>query len=210
MQPYKKLTQTIAHYNHFMPNSLFSHSAFIYPATNVIIATAQMTKPSLVRHHHRQAQSACVRALLNATMQRHSLDGRLDDTHFPYQIFDGNQKYFVSFSHSDTQVALIISPNLCAVDIEMRNTSIAIAQRYFHHNELIYLAQQNAAAKKNIINTLWRLKECAIKLHQNKLPLGMKADFSVVIANIVRNQNFFSHRQWKIYNNPSLGLTAMF
>lgn len=98
------------------------HSAiFLQPAPQVIIAFAKMVQTSRQRLKQKKAQSACVRSLLQITMHRFDIVGEFHDHAHPYYINSNKIRYFVSFSHSDNQVALIISLTPCAIDIEVND-----------------------------------------------------------------------------------------
>ncbi|MFC0820727.1 4'-phosphopantetheinyl transferase family protein [Moraxella marmotae] len=195
---------------------LYHSPCLICPADGVIIAHAKMraddvnSKNLTQKTTHRQRQSASVRALLAQVMADCGIVGNFIDGQFPYQIISDNARHFVSFSHSGHAIALIVAATPCAIDIEQNTVNPAIAERYYHANELDII-KANPSHAQHDIDTLWRLKECAIKLSVGKLHAGMQADFSTCLAGIHRTQPvLIDHQQWRIYNEPTDRLTAVF
>lgn len=177
----------------------------------VIIAHAYIATPDTNKAQHKRQQSACVRALLSKTLYKFNITAKLQDTHLPYRLIGGRHG-FVSFSHSGNQVALIISPTPCAIDIEIHPVSPAIANRYYHPNELMLINQ--AIAKQSLIAALWRIKECWIKLYHGRLHAGLGVDFSAMTLpdastqlQLVRTSVAAGH--W-VYHQPRLQLNAIF
>lgn len=188
------------------------HSAiFLQPAPQVIIAFAKMVQTSRHRLQQKKAQSACVRSLLQVTMHRFDIVGEFHDHAHPYYIDSNKIRYFVSFSHSDNQVALIISLTPCAIDIEVNDIKYSVVERYFHPNEIYLLTQFSSTDRQQLINILWRLKECRIKLIQDQLYTGMGADMSCYLTDIRPNSiNLIKNNDDYFYNHPKLKLTALF
>lgn len=188
------------------------HSAiFLQPAPQVIIAFAKMVQTSRHRLQQKKAQSARVRSLLQITMHRFDIVGEFHDHAHPYYIDSNKIRYFVSFSHSDNQVALIISLTPCAIDIEVNDIKYSVVERYFHPNEIYLLTQFSSTDRQQLINILWRLKECRIKLIQDQLYTGMGADMSCYLTGIRPNSiNLIKNNDDYFYNHPKLNLTALF
>lgn len=184
---------------------------FLQPAPQVIIASAQMAQQSSNRAQQKNAQSACVRLLLQIAMQRFDIVGELCDHAYPYHIQSSDRRYFVSFSHSKNQVALIISLSPCAIDIETKDIKHNIAERYFHPDEIEMLSNLSCIDKQNLINFLWRLKECRIKLLQDQLYTGMGADMTPYLIGIQLDSiSLNKTNDHYLYNYPDLKLTALF
>lgn len=181
------------------------HPTFLSLVDDVIISHAYITQISNCPSKHKKHQSQAVRQLLQLTMQQYDLQGILDEGSFPYYI-QADQRRFVSFSHSADQVALIIAPSFCAIDIETCTISHRIAERHFHANEQKQLRPDDETARR----ILWRLKECYIKLYQDKLYTGMKRDFSEALAKIGDGISLIKDCDHHIYNHPTLNLTAVF
>ncbi len=188
------------------------HSAiFLQPAPQVIIAFAKMVQTSRHRLKQKKAQSACVRSLLQITMHHFDIVGEFHDHAHPYYIDSNKIRYFVSFSHSDNQVALIISLTPCAIDIEVNDIKYSVVERYFHPNEIYLLTQFSPTDRQQLINILWRLKECRIKLIQDQLYTGMGADMSSYFTDFWPNSiNLIKTDGYHCYHHPNLNLTALF
>lgn len=126
----------------------------------------------------RQRQRMFVRLLLQALIaQEPSLqDYRLMDDKFPYQLKKPNSpKFFVSFSHSNNKVALVVSKRTCAIDIELNPVSERVAERYFHSQEKNHLLTLDEDTAQLVRNRLWQLKECFVKLKNSQhLTLELK------------------------------------
>ena len=128
------------------------HSAiFLQPTPKVIIAFAKMAQTRSQRLKHKKAQSACVRSLLQITMHRFDIVGKFHDHAHPYYINSNKIRYFVSFSHSDNQVALIISLTPCAIDIEVNDIKYSVVERYFHPNEIYLLTQFSSTDRQQLL-----------------------------------------------------------
>ena len=184
---------------------------FLHPAPQVIIASAQMVQQSSNRAQQKNAQSACVRLLLQLAMQRFDIVGEFYDHAYPYRIQSSDKCYFVSFTHSNNQVGLIISLTPCAIDIEIKDIKHSIAERYFHPNEIEMLSNLSCIDKQKLINFLWRLKECRIKLLQDQLYTGMGADMTSYLTGIQLDSiSLIKTSDHYLYNHPDLKLTALF
>lgn len=116
-----------------------------------------------------KASWAC-RQLLANFQQNHALVAPLYEQGFPYYFIYQQTKYFVSFSHSREQIAVLISPcQNIGVDIEDKMISYQVAERFFHQAELFWLNSLSKSKQNTAMSLLWTLKESLIKT-------GLKAD----------------------------------
>lgn len=123
------------------------------------VYSARVLNPSTHPRIRRINQRHAVRALLGK-IQPHSLIDRL-----PLRLSNGDH---VSFSHSGDTVLCAYYHRPVAVDIEMRTIKTALAQRFFHHNDIIWANGDSAQFAR-----LWRLHECLVKLHGGSLPIQL-------------------------------------
>lgn len=157
---------------------------FIYQDKNCWLACENYPK---------QPQSQAVRHLLKKLLQKLKINDQLCEKEFPYRL--EKTGYFVCFSHSGNTCAVIIcKTHSIGIDIENRNVSWKIVQRYYHQNEIKQLSQLSTDKKQLISNQLWQIKECFIKINQDNLMAGMKQDFSKIISILLKNnhQNQFT------------------
>lgn len=118
------------------------------------------------------AGSAACRTLLAKLQAKIGLQGKLSDDSLPYRLVHTKQSditpdYFVSFSHSRKQIAVLIAPFAkLAVDIEDQPVSTAVARRFFHAAENSWLATLAKAQQAPARQLLWCLKECLLKQRQ--------------------------------------------
>lgn len=113
--------------------------------------------------------SMSCRQLLKKLQQALNVTGELMDTNFPYHFITADgYTWYVSFSHSRQHAAVLISPYTnIGVDVEDSAISHQVASRFFSPHEYQWLNQKPAVHQAMLRNLLWRLKECAIKTHQN-------------------------------------------
>ena len=113
--------------------------------------------------------SMSCRQLLKKLQQALNLTGELMDANFPYHFITADgYTWYVSFSHSRQHAAVLISPYTnIGVDVEDSAISHQVASRFFSPHEYQWLNQKPAVNQAVLRNLLWRLKECAIKTHQN-------------------------------------------
>lgn len=114
----------------------------------------------------------------------------LQERQFPYYFVVNEKKYQVSFSHSQTQVAVMV---MChkdnhlmsrfgtkfGIDIEDKQISDAVVRRFFCEEELAWLdalEQSQQIHLQSLAKTLfWTLKESLIKANiEEKLVIGLK------------------------------------
>lgn len=113
--------------------------------------------------------SMSCRQLLKKLQQALNLTGELMDANFPYHFITADgYTWYVSFSHSRQHAAVLMSPyGNIGIDIEDSAISHHVASRFFSPHEYQWLNQKPAVNQAVLRNLLWRLKECAIKTHQN-------------------------------------------
>ena len=118
--------------------------------------------------NHKSGSRYC-RQLLKKLQQALNVTGELMDTNFPYHFITADgYTWYVSFSHSRQHAAVLMSPyGNIGIDIEDSAISHHVASRFFSPHEYQWLNQKPAVNQAVLRNLLWRLKECAIKTHQN-------------------------------------------
>ncbi|MDO5651561.1 MAG: 4'-phosphopantetheinyl transferase superfamily protein [Moraxella sp.] len=172
-----------------------------------IIATAHQSS-SIPKTHKKHQQSTAVRELLRWVQAELSLVAPLIEIAFPYYFIHDDRRYFVGFSHSQDSIALIVSHQPCAIDIELRNIAWQVAARFFHPNELAILQGFATDEQPTLINALWRLKECWIKLNRGTLTHGLGVDFGELIPQLMTDDDF-DYQDWRIYHDNTCRLTAI-
>ena len=117
---------------------------------------------------HKSGPMSC-RQLLKNLQQALNLTGELMEANFPYHFITADGfTWYVSFSHSRQHAAVLISPYTnIGIDVEDSAISHQVASRFFSPHEYQWLNQKPAVNQAVLRNLLWRLKECAIKTHQN-------------------------------------------
>lgn len=117
---------------------------------------------------HKLGSMSC-RQLLKKLQQALNVTGELMDANFPYHFITADGYiWYVSFSHSRQHAAVLISPYAnIGIDVEDSAISHQVASRFFSPHEYQWLNQKPAVNQAVLRNLLWRLKECAIKTHQN-------------------------------------------
>ncbi len=134
----------------------------------------------------REQQRQTVRQLLQLCQQHYYPDTQFADTCYPYTLCNANnERHFVSFSHSDNQVAVAIAPTACGVDIELGVISLKIAKRFFHCNELVLIELLNGEQQLFALKILWQLKECLAKVHNTGLYKTLSQDLSDWLSIII-------------------------
>lgn len=139
-----------------------------------------------IRGNALSGSTAC-RCLLTQLLDTLTIDGELIETNFPYYVMDDNGKaHFVSFSHSRTHIAVLLSnsPHI-GVDIENKPVRCTVAQRYFAVNELNWLSTLPLEKQPTALNLLWTLKESLIKSqlsNHNRLFAGIRQDMTQYLA----------------------------
>lgn len=117
----------------------------------------------------------------------------LNENQFPYYFIANEKKYWVSFSHSQNHVAVMVvpdsdiatdtdtdttgkkSPPRFGIDIEDKRISDAVAGRFFCQAELAWLASLDNSQKLSAKKLLWTFKESLIKAEiKGTLVAGLK------------------------------------
>ncbi len=111
-----------------------------------------------------QIQKKAVRSLLNKLVEHLSLCKKLDESKYPYQLIS-TQK-FVCFTHSNKQVAVVISSQNVGVDIELKAIPQRVINRYYHKDEINHLASKTSLEQELLGRWLWQYKECMVKIKQ--------------------------------------------
>ena len=160
-------------------------------ATLLTHKAASTNKPASA---YKTGSMSC-RQLLKKLQQALNVTGELMDANFPYHLItaDGHT-WYVSFSHSRQHAAVLISPYTnIGIDVEDSAISHQVALRFFSPYEYQWLNQKPAVNQAVLRNLLWRLKECAIKTHQNadkQLIKELKHDVLDELGEEVINQLF--------------------
>lgn len=167
-------------------------SQTFYQNNQTLIALACFKQNQTDKSAQRQLQKKAIRQLLSLCMTDKFGGYQLDEACHPYQIIQKNKpSFFVSFSHSGNKVALIISPTPCGIDIETNSVGYHIAKRFFHQNELRYIAGLANSEKDKATTLLWQIKECMVKLQNTTLSQLISQDMSEYAKALMSNS-----RQW--------------
>lgn len=181
-----------------------------------------MQNPILIHHHHsliahakignlpnskamqRQYQRWAVRQLLHYALHQHPSDYAalsLKDNCHPYTLIDntGTVHFFVSFSHSNDTVALIVSPTPCGIDIETSPISSFVAKRFFHCNEQAAINHLPSTAQAVARLRLWQIKESYAKAKASTLSQTLSYDFSNILPAILHHQPISPHNPHTIH-----------
>lgn len=181
-------------------HTFYTNDKYLIIATANFLITSHPTQSPLAQKKHlKQTQKKCVRALLKTIITHFNLaNNELNESQFPYLLTDKqihNPPLFVSFSHSQNKVALILSHQRCAIDLELNVVPEKVAKRYFSPLEYQYLNQLPNTQKQFATNQLWQLKECLIKYHNGKLFDGITYDCADIINKLLTHSHFY----WKNY-----------
>ncbi len=185
------------------------HPIITHHAHQVLIASADISSPSTnkatTHKQQRQQQRHTVRQLLSYCLSYYPdyLEFQ-SDTH-PYYLFNHthNKKFFVSFSHSRHQVALIIAPTPCGIDIEHSPISQEIVHRFFHSNEIALLDSLPTNTQAFARLKLWQLKESFTKASVTTLSQTLSQDFSQIVATLFTTTLLNHHYLCHSHDNPS-------
>lgn len=137
------------------------------------------TQNKFIHANKYQYEKRAVRLLLQNLLDHLDINDTLIENSFPFYL--KNTRYFICFTHSTNNIALILSKNPCSIDLENRNVPFKVAKRYFHSNELYKINQYSNDLAPILINELWRIKECIIKIKLDTLTAGMAIDLSFLI-----------------------------
>lgn len=123
-----------------------------------------------LKHHRKKMGSLASRLLLKQWQQVNvkMSDVLLQDEQLPYFIHSNKQTWYVSFSHSERHVAVLVAdtPRL-GIDIEDSAISAAVAQRFFTAPEIDWLNTLESTQQVTARKLLWVLKESHIKKQTN-------------------------------------------
>lgn len=144
------------------------------------------TQSQHLKAYQRTNQSTAVRQLLRWCCHHHYPNYTLDDSQHPYRLVaQGKPSLFVSFSHSKTQVALMIADVLCGIDVELRAVKDSIVKRFFHANEQKLIARLPSQDRPTAQKRLWQLKECLVKLEASTLAHTITKDRSALLTTLL-------------------------
>ncbi|WP_201542713.1 4'-phosphopantetheinyl transferase family protein [Psychrobacter faecalis] len=176
------------------------HMQWQYRIPTVSLSTRE------IAHLQRQQQRTGVRLLLHSLLNRLEMIDTLNDASFPYRL--ANSQYYVCFSHTgahnkvisnqhkknkpfdylDNKVAVVISAHRpVGIDIEINAVKWQVAQRFFHANEIAILQTLPPMQRNIIAKLLWQIKESFIKVFQYKLAQGLGKDYSLLIADLIKD-----------------------
>lgn len=165
--------------------------ATAYFKTNPHSKLPPLTQKQTLKHAQKQSVRTLLKNIIDNFNFAHNYE--LNESSFPYFLIDKhnhNPPLFVSFSHSQNQVALVLYAKKCAIDIELNPIKETIAKRYFHPLEYQYIHQFDDNKKTIVINKLWQLKECLIKYHNKKLFNGISDNCADIITQLSANTHF--------------------
>ena len=152
---------------------------------SVISSLAEVKQTLADKKLKRQSQRAAVRLLLNQLLSELGLEDSLDESEFPYRLT--NQRYYVCFSHSANQVAVVLSYHRAVgIDIEVNAVAWQVAKRYYHPSEIIILESLPILQRDYLVKLLWQIKESKIKIEQNKLATGLGIAYPTVIQKLIK------------------------
>lgn len=157
--------------------------------------------PQLTKQAKKHLQKQAVRLLLSQILlsDQQWTQYQFYQEHFPYRLIGTHQSYWVSFSHSQTTVGLMITDGQCGMDIELSCVSEKVARRFFHQHEWrLIQTLQDENAKQFIYNKLWQLKESLIKCHNGQLFFGMQKDCTSVIGLLLECYEFFCKHSYQM------------
>ncbi|MCG3860777.1 4'-phosphopantetheinyl transferase family protein [Psychrobacter faecalis] len=176
------------------------HMQWQYRIPTVSLSTRE------IAHLQCQQQRTGVRLLLQSLLNKLEMIDTLDDASFPYRL--ANSQYYVCFSHTgahnkvisnqhkknkpfdylDNKVAVVISAHRpVGIDIEINAVKWQVAQRFFHANEIAILQTLPPMQRNIIAKLLWQIKESFIKVFQYKLAQGLGKDYSLLIADLIKD-----------------------
>lgn len=166
---------------------------------NATQSAAQTSSNPIQTHKDTSRQSQGVRQLLSCLLTHLGRRDELDERQFPFRLLASGE--YVSFSHSQNQLAVVVSVHQVAVDVEMRAVSWQLACRHFHANEVAMLNKYQVVHRQRLLKLLWQLKECQIKLSGGQLFSGLKTDNSQPLACFIQSLGlsippFVSHCQF--------------
>ncbi len=166
------------------------------------LAIADINELSNIANHSLTGSEAC--RLLLIQLQHHvNIAGNLCDNQFPYQLIQESlSTYFVSFSHSSRQVAVLLSKSAkLGVDIENKIIRQTVAERFFSHDELTWLQTIEHKQQATAMKLLWTLKESHVKQQSSshsRLLTSLKFNLLSIFSQDDLNRLFIKHHQLNI------------
>lgn len=168
-------------------------SPILYQDNQTLIALACLTHTKIDKSTQNQLQKKAVRHLLSLCMAEKFNGYQLQETCYPYQLTQiNNRPFFICFSHSGNRLALIVSPTPCGIDIEIRSISHRIAKRFFHPNELDYIASTPTHQQSDVRCLLWQIKESMVKLTGSTLSQLISQDMTEYAHTLIKSDT----HQW--------------
>ncbi|ELA08703.1 4'-phosphopantetheinyl transferase [Moraxella macacae 0408225] len=145
-----------------LANQVAIDSDVCFATTN--FATTNFTKPK----PKSKSSLACRQLLSQLQIAIHQI-GELNESEFPYCFIANSQKWFVSFSHSQYQVAVLLA-NVANIGVDIENKPIksGVVRRFFSQAENQWLGQIDMEHAQLAKTLLWTLKESHIKATNNK------------------------------------------
>lgn len=191
--------------------TMIKQATICHHSPNALIAKASIANPPNSKSKLHHTQKLAVRQLLYYCQAQFYSDYTFFEQTYPYCLSKNTNsdndinRYFISFSHSQNTVALIISPNACGIDIEHSFISSQIAKRFFHPNELKALTKHKNPAQARQI--LWQIKECFAKLNNTILSCTITQDYHLFLSAIEQSQQhsgsyqYGTHQYYWWYND---------
>lgn len=134
-----------------------------------------------IDHYPNQNGSQACRNLLKNIQQQLNIKAPLHTEKFPYYFMCQNRIYFVCFSHSKQQIAVLLSKSAnIGVDIEDKIIKNTLIERFFAKNEQQWLVNMPENQQNLAKTLLWTLKESFVKSSSNSdilLTNVLKTDF---------------------------------
>lgn len=128
-------------------------------------------------------QRLAVRALCKALLTHLNIDDDIDEHAFPYRLKQAG--HYLCFSHSKNDVAVILhSQRPCGIDIESREISWRLAQRFYHYDEIAQLQAIPSPQRTLVCRYLWQIKECVVKIEQAMLIPTLGQSFAQIIPEL--------------------------
>ncbi|WP_131669137.1 4'-phosphopantetheinyl transferase family protein [Psychrobacter pygoscelis] len=135
-------------------------------------------------NHTLNIQRLAVRALCQALMSHLNITDDIDERSFPYRLSQAG--HYLCFSHSQSQVAVILNTQRpSGVDIEAREVSWRLAQRFYHDDEITQLQNIEPPLCAQLCRHLWQIKECLVKIEQTTLIATLGQSCAQLIPEII-------------------------
>ena len=135
-------------------------------------------------NHTLTTQRLAVRALCQALMRHLNITDDIDERRFPYRLSQAG--HYLCFSHSQSQVAVILNTQRpSGIDIEAREVSWRLAQRFYHDEEITQLQNIDPPLRVQLCRHLWQIKECMVKIEQTTLIATLGRSYAPLIPEII-------------------------